>query len=80
MYEFQVDRLTKELAQDWLQYLDEAYGREMYKTGINQLRTIPVEKSIPIPENIHTNRRLPVTAHSSAPKDAAAILVKLMIN
>jgi len=50
MYEFQVDRLSKEFAQDWLQYLDEAYAREMYKTGINQLRTIPVEKSIPIPE------------------------------
>jgi electron transport complex protein RnfB len=50
MYEFQVDRQTKELAADWLQYLDEAYAESQFATGISQLRTIPVEKSIPLPE------------------------------
>jgi electron transport complex protein RnfB len=53
MYEFQVERLTKEFAHDCLQYFDEAYDREMYKSKINQLRTIPVEKSIPVPEKYH---------------------------
>jgi NAD-dependent dihydropyrimidine dehydrogenase PreA subunit len=50
MYEFQVDRLTQEFAHDCLQYFDEAYDREAFKSKINQLRTIPVEKSIPVPE------------------------------
>ena len=50
MYEFQVDRLPKDFAEDWLQYLDEAYAHAQYKTGIPQLRTIPLEKSIPLPE------------------------------
>lgn len=30
MYEFQVDRQTKELASDWLQYLDEAYAESQF--------------------------------------------------
>ena len=50
MYEFQVDRLTKDFAKDWLQYLDEAFAEEVSRTKIPQLRTIPVEKSIPLPE------------------------------
>jgi electron transport complex protein RnfB len=50
MYEFQVDRQTREMATDWLQYLDEAYAESQFTTGINQFRTIPVEKSIPLPE------------------------------
>ena len=50
MYEFQVDRLPKNFAEDWLQYLDEAYAHAQYKTGIPQLRTVPVGKSIPLPE------------------------------
>ncbi|MCK4789251.1 MAG: 4Fe-4S binding protein [Desulfobacteraceae bacterium] len=50
MYEFQVDRLSKDFARDWLQYLDEAFANEVAGTRIPQLRTIPVEKSIPVPE------------------------------
>lgn len=50
MYEFQVERLTKDFAKDFLQYLEEAFAEEVSKTRIPLLRTIPVEKSIPVPE------------------------------
>ena len=50
MYEFQVERLTRDFAEDMVQYLYGAFGREMYRTKIPQLRTIPVEKSIPTPD------------------------------
>ena len=47
MYEYQVERLTKNFAKDFLQYLNEGFAEEVAKTKINQLRTIPIEKSIP---------------------------------
>ena len=50
MYEFQVDRLTKDFVKDMFQYEDEAFDEELAKTKIPQLRTIPVGKSIPVPE------------------------------
>jgi electron transport complex protein RnfB len=50
IYEFQVERLTKDFAKDFLQYLDEKFASEVGKTKIPLLRTIPVEKSIPVPE------------------------------
>jgi electron transport complex protein RnfB len=50
MYEFQVERLTEDFAKDFLQYLDESFGSEVGKIKIPLLRTIPVEKSIPVPE------------------------------
>jgi len=46
IYELQVDRLTKEFAQDMLQYLEEAFGQELFRSRVPQLRTIPVNKSI----------------------------------
>jgi len=49
MYEFQVERLTEDFAKDFLQYLDEKFADEVGKTKIPLLRTIPVEKSIPVP-------------------------------
>jgi len=47
MYEYQVERLTKDFAKDFLQYLNEGFAEEVAKTKINQLRTIPIEQSIP---------------------------------
>jgi len=47
MFEFQVERLTRDFAEDMLQYIDEAFGEELYRTRIPQLRTIPIEKNIP---------------------------------
>jgi electron transport complex protein RnfB len=55
MYEFQVERLTENFAKDWLQYIDESFAWEVGKTKIPLLRTIPVEKSILIPEKYHVS-------------------------
>ena len=49
-YELQLERLTKDFAQDMKQYLWGEFGKEMYRTKIPQLRTIPIEKSIPTPD------------------------------
>lgn len=46
MFEFQVDRLTKELSQDFHQYLDEAFGKEFHSKKTSQLRTIPINRSL----------------------------------
>jgi electron transport complex protein RnfB len=46
MYEFQVNRMTKEFYSDFLQYLDEAFRDEVLRTRIPQLRTIPTEGAI----------------------------------
>ena len=48
-FELQLERLTKDFAQDMKQYLWGEFGKEMYRTKIPQLRTIPIEKSIPVP-------------------------------
>ena len=51
IYSVQVDRLTKELIDDYRQYREETHGTP--KPGarsIIPLRTIPVEESIPLPE------------------------------
>ncbi|MFX0078598.1 MAG: ATP-binding protein [Candidatus Hermodarchaeota archaeon] len=45
IYEFQVNKLTRELFFDIVQFSLEAYGGETFSTRIPQLRTIPVEQS-----------------------------------
>jgi electron transport complex protein RnfB len=52
MFEYQVKRLSKEYFEDFLQYMDEAYLDELASTKINQLRTIPIEKSIDVEHNV----------------------------
>ncbi len=47
MYEHQVDRLPEGFAQDMLQYLDEGFAAELYRTKLPQLRTVPIEQGIP---------------------------------
>jgi len=47
IYEFQVERVTKEFMEDLNQYIDEAYAEELCKTPVNQIRTIPIEQSVP---------------------------------
>ncbi len=46
MFEFQVNRMTKEFYKDFLHYLHEAFRDEVLRTKIPQLRTIPTEGSI----------------------------------
>jgi electron transport complex protein RnfB len=49
-YELQLERITKDFGQDMVQYLWGEFGKEASRTKIPQLRTIPVEKSIPTPD------------------------------
>ena len=42
IYEFQVNKLTKEFLEDHHQYIQEAWGMEFMKTPIAQMRTIPI--------------------------------------
>ena len=51
-YDFQIGKLTKEFAQDFDQYCDEGFISGMLENGILQMRTVPIEKSIPIESNI----------------------------
>ncbi|MFX1393508.1 MAG: 4Fe-4S binding protein [Promethearchaeota archaeon] len=46
MYEYQVKNLSKEFIKDFFKYSVEAFGRELFKSRITHLRTIPVEESI----------------------------------
>lgn len=46
MFEFQVDKMTKEFAQDIIEYSQGEFAREFHKTKVPQLRTIPVNASI----------------------------------
>ncbi|MFX1566829.1 MAG: 4Fe-4S dicluster-binding protein [Promethearchaeota archaeon] len=49
IYEFQLGRLTPELVSNVFQYFEEAYFKKEYNVpGIPQLRTIPIEESVPI--------------------------------
>jgi ferredoxin len=50
MYEYQLKRLTKEFVQDFEEYLQEGFIKEVTKTKVTQLRTIPIEQSV-IPEH-----------------------------
>lgn len=46
MFEFQVDRVTKGLAEDFFAYEDEAFADEFVSTETKQIRTIPVNVKI----------------------------------
>ena len=46
IFEHQVDRITKELAEDFFQYEDEGFGEAVLKSKTKQLRTIPVNVRI----------------------------------
>lgn len=46
MYEYQLSHLTKDLVKDFFHYIKEAFGYEVMRTKISQLRTIPIEQSL----------------------------------
>ena len=54
MFEYQVNRITKDFFNDFEQYMEEAFRDEFVSTKINQLRTVPVEKSVIPDHNIAT--------------------------
>jgi ferredoxin len=49
MFEYQVDRLTKEFHADILQYMDEGFSRAFHTRNTSQIRTIPISEEV-IPE------------------------------
>ena len=49
-YDFQVDRLNLDMIRDFHQHIHESSAARAGRKGILPLRTVPVEKSIPIPE------------------------------
>lgn len=46
MYEMQVDRLTKELQQDALEYLEGGFAQAFHTTKTSQMRTIPINRTV----------------------------------
>lgn len=54
IFEYQVNKLTKEFLEDFSEYLITAFGAELLGTKISQFRTIPIEKSIK-PQNVIAN-------------------------
>lgn len=54
MFEYQLGRMTKEFYENFERYMEEGFREEFMSTKINQLRTIPVEKSIEPQHNIAT--------------------------
>jgi len=46
MFEFQVDRLTRDFAEDFEQYTNEQFHKDLLSTKTKQMRTIPVSRSV----------------------------------
>ena len=46
MYEYQVNNLSEEFVKDFYDYNREAFSKELGKSRITHLRTVPVEKSM----------------------------------
>jgi Pyruvate/2-oxoacid:ferredoxin oxidoreductase delta subunit len=51
MFEFQVNRLTKELHSDFLQYMEEGFKDAFHTKKTSQMRTIPINEEV-IPERV----------------------------
>ena len=49
MFEFQVNRLSKEFHKDFLQYMDEGFSSAFHTKKTSQMRTIPINEEV-IPE------------------------------
>jgi len=54
IYEFQVNRITDEFMVLMHQYIDEAFAEEFNLSRINQVRTIPIEKSISQEKHVYS--------------------------
>jgi electron transport complex protein RnfB len=55
MFEYQLNRLTEDFVKDMYHYFEESFFEgEFNKTGIPQIRTIPIEKSLEYEQSIST--------------------------
>ncbi len=57
-YEFQVNRMTREMVEDIHRYEKEGFAEELHRTKIPQMRTIPVEVSLEHQTGVHTHDEL----------------------
>ncbi len=57
-YEAQINRLTPQLERDMRAYQDEGFGRELFSPRTPQMRTVPVNKSIPVERAVGTYDRI----------------------
>lgn len=51
-YDYQIDMVAKQFADDFDQYMDEGFVSAMLENGILQMRTIPIEKSVSLEYNV----------------------------
>ncbi|MBT7085610.1 MAG: 4Fe-4S binding protein [Desulfobacterales bacterium] len=54
MFELQAEKLTKEYAKDFMDYLKEGFYREVFSKKTSQMRTIPINLSVTPENNIDT--------------------------
>ena len=54
IFEFQVNRLTKEFHSDFLQYMDEGFGKAFHTRKTSQMRTIPISEEVTLERRIGT--------------------------
>ncbi|MFW9998583.1 MAG: 4Fe-4S binding protein [Candidatus Hodarchaeota archaeon] len=65
MYEFQVNRLTKEFIKDFEDYYVQGWLPEAFRVKAAQVRTIPVEKSIELEHNVSNYDNITKVLNSS---------------
>jgi Pyruvate/2-oxoacid:ferredoxin oxidoreductase delta subunit len=66
IYERQVGRLSRELEQEILQYFEEAFGRAVHSKKTPQLRTVPVNRTIPAERGVASYDDIRAFASSAA--------------
>ncbi|MBD3215273.1 MAG: 4Fe-4S dicluster domain-containing protein [Candidatus Lokiarchaeota archaeon] len=71
-YEYQLKRLNKELIKDVFHYIKEAFGYEIMRTNISQLRTVPIEQSIESKINVSTYNNIRKIFETASPPFAVA--------
>ena len=52
LYEFQVDRLTRGFEEEAAEYMDEAFMESFTREAPRQMRTIPINESLPTPRRV----------------------------
>ncbi len=57
-YEFQVNRMTRDMVEDVYQYEKEGFAEALHQAKIPQMRTIPVEMSLEHQPGVHTHDEL----------------------
>ncbi len=66
IYESQLKRLTPELERDMRAYMDEAFAEVVFSPRTPQMRTVPVNKSMPIEHPVGTYDRIREFVEASA--------------